>query len=171
MLVQDMKIYLLRHGHAEKVSNRFSEEKRPLSIKGRRVLNHIAPAVAELLGLPSKIISSPLMRALQTAEIIAQALPAKRRIETSDMLLPNASVSKCWDCLITSIAAKKILLVGHEPFLSSFAGFLLGAGRSCLEFKKGGLCRLEVEGSSKTPEAVLKWYLTPQQLLKLADAS
>jgi len=71
--------------------------------------------------------------------------------------------------LVAYSGAKKILLVGHEPQLSSTVSYLLsGKAGAAIQFKKGGLCCLEVDGMPPQKSAVLQWALTPKQLRLLA---
>jgi phosphohistidine phosphatase len=112
------------------------------------------------------ILSSPFLRAKQTAEIIAESLKLKKQLGFSDALTPDGNPK----ALIRQLNELKpvpenILLVGHEPYLSCLIS-LLTTGRVDLmmDFKKGGLCKLEIEKLSHARCATLVWLLTPGQM-------
>lgn len=113
-----MKLFLLRHGLAvEAGARRFAKDsERPLTPKGERKLWTIAEAV-KALGLSfDRILSSPYLRASQTAEIIVAALGAQQELELSDTLAPAGSPAKLIEHLNRlNPAPESVLLVGHEP--------------------------------------------------------
>jgi len=116
-----------------------------------------------------RILSSPLERARQTAKIVGQALQMEDRIEEIQPLCPDQSVQDLLSGLAAYAGEKKILLVGHEPLLSSTVSYLLsGKAGAEIELKKGALCCLEVDGMPPQKSAVLQWALTPKQLRLLA---
>lgn len=113
------------------------------------------------------VLTSPLLRARQTAEIVARILGTEDRFEEISELAPESTVEHLVLGLTRYQERKHILLVGHEPLLSSFAVSLLGGQRAInlrLEFKKGCLCRIETENLSAGTPAKLHWLLTPKQL-------
>jgi phosphohistidine phosphatase len=163
-----MNLYLLRHGIAVEpgTAGYESDSDRPLTAKGEARLREAARAMKEL-GLSSDLIlSSPYLRAKQTAEIIAKSLKLKRRLTFSDELTPDGSPS----VLIQQLNKLKpvpenVLLVGHEPYLSRFISRLTtGNTGAALDLKKGGLCKLEVESLHYGCCAKLMWLLTPDQM-------
>jgi len=117
-----------------------------------------------------RILTSPLERARQTAKIVAQTLQLDNQIAEIEQLCPDQSVKDLISGLVAYSGAKKILLVGHEPLLSSTVSYLLsGKAGAEIQLKKGGLCCLEVDGIPPQKSAVLHWSLTPKQLRLLAD--
>ena len=117
-----------------------------------------------------RILTSPLERARQTAKIVAQTLQLENQLAEIDQLCPDQSVKDLLSGLVAYSGAKKILLIGHEPLLSSTVSYLLsGKAGSAIQFKKGGLCCLEVDGMPPQKSAVLQWALTPKQLRLLAQ--
>ena len=112
------------------------------------------------------IVSSPFVRARQTAEIVAAGLKLKKRLEFSDGLTPDGD----FEALIRELnalkpAPKELLLVGHEPHLSRFIALLCSGNlNATIEMKKGGLCKLESERLVPGHCARLDWLLTPSQL-------
>jgi len=139
---------------------------RPLTPKGRRQLRKTAAAVGKLSRDFDLILASPLLRAKQTAEIVAAELKLKKRLKYSNALAPGGLPAVLLRQLgRVKPAPEKILLVGHEPDLSRLISVLVtGSLRLQLAFKKGGLCKLEVETLRAGPCAALAWLLTPRQL-------
>ncbi len=167
-----MKIHVLRHGIAVvrgdlDVEN---DSERQLTPKGKRQLRQ-AVAAMKTMGLRfDLILSSPYLRAKQTAEIIAESLKLKKQLRFSNTLAPDGSPKN----LIGQLnelkpAPENVLLVGHEPYLSCLIS-LLTTGRKdlMLDFKKGGLCKLEMEKLSYDRCATLAWLLTPKQMKLMA---
>ena len=108
-------------------------------------------------------------RARQTAKIVAQALQLEDRLEEFEQLGPDRSVRDLLSGLAAYAGKEQILLVGHEPLLSSTVSFLLSekAGAQ-IQLKKGGLCCLEVDAIAPRKSAVLQWALAPKHLRLLA---
>ena len=167
-----MNLYLLRHGLAADLDTQglTKDSERPLTEKGERKLWKIADGMKELELSFDLILSSPYLRARQTAEIIAKALHASKRIEFSETLTPAGNAKKLVE-LLKNITpdSENILLVGHEPHLSEFISLLIsGKPGSCVIMKKAGLCKLSVEALSYGRCAVLEWLLTPAQITMMA---
>jgi phosphohistidine phosphatase len=163
-----MNIFLLRHGLAvERGTPGFeTDAARPLTPKGKRQLRQVAAAARALELRFDLILSSPLIRARQTAEIVAQELKSKQRTVLADALAPGGSMKD----LVQKISGLKsppenLLLVGHEPDLGQLISRLVtgktGAG---FALKKGGLAKLEVTTLRAGKCAVLAWLLTPGQM-------
>jgi phosphohistidine phosphatase len=166
-----MKLFFLRHGAAEdqSIHDYPDDSVRPLTSDGKKEMRIIGKGMLRL-GLEfGRILSSPYLRAKQTAEIVAQELRGSARAEFSQNLIPGASPEN----LLKEIRSwskdfKNILLVSHEPFLSHCLSFLLsGNPEPFLVMKKGGLCKIKVENRDKSPQALLKWLLTPSQLAEI----
>ena len=163
-----MNLYLLRHGIAvEPGTPGFERDSdRPLTPEGKRQLRQIASAMKKLDLRFDLILSSPFLRAKQTAEIIADSSPLKKQLASSDTLAPDGNPK----ALIRQLTELKplpenILLVGHEPYLSQLIA-LLTAGETgvAIELKKGGLGKLEAEFLLYGRCAKLVWLLTPRQM-------
>ena len=163
-----MELFLLRHGLAvERGTRGFDDDAaRPLTPKGRRQLRKISVAVKKLEPDFDLILSSPFLRAKQTAEIVAAGLKLKRRLKFSNALAPGGTA----EILLRQLAREKpmpekVLLVGHEPDLSRLISLLVtGNVRLQMDFKKGGLCKLETEKIRAGRCATLVWLLTPKQM-------
>jgi len=163
-----MNLFLLRHGIAVERGTPGCERDadRPLTPKGERRLGRIADAMG-VMGLAfDLILSSPYVRARQTAAIVTDALGLKNKLKFSEALVPDGDAKM----LIAALNKLKpppenILLVGHEPNLSELIATLIsGDQRSAIDLKKGGLCKLEVESLRHGRCATLAWLLTPRQM-------
>jgi len=167
-----MDIFLLRHGPAVERGTRGFEDDalRPLTPKGRRQTRKIAAALRKLCGKFDLILSSPFVRARQTADIVAAVLRLKPRLKFSNALAPGGPPAILLRQLAREKPApEKILLVGHEPDLSRMVSLLAAGGASLqLDFKKGGLCKLEAEKLRAGQCAMLAWLLTPKQMKLMA---
>jgi phosphohistidine phosphatase len=163
-----MNIYILRHGVAvEPGSPGYAKDSdRPLIPEGERKLVQIAKAM-KALGLSfDLILSSPYLRAHQTAKIVAKALKMRKNLEMSDTLTPGGSFKKLVGLLNRlDPAPDSVLLVGHEPYLSELISLLVfGDVGSRVVMKKGGLCKLTTDSLTPGRCAALEWLLTPKQM-------
>ena len=168
-----MNLYLLRHGIAVETGTPGFENDsdRPLIPKGERRLRSAAAAMKKLELSFDLILSSPFVRARQTAEIVAGELKLKKRIEFFDGLLPGGNPRALIHALNElKPAPENVLLVGHEPYLSWLISLLVsgGADAAAIEMKKGGLCKLEVGELRLGQCARLAWLLTPSQMELMA---
>jgi phosphohistidine phosphatase len=115
------------------------------------------------------VIASPLVRAAETAEIVASSLPFKVPLDTCAALSPGGSIKELAAFLSAHADRRRILLVGHEPDLSRLAGRIMGAGRDAnITFKKGGCCLIQSDDLSLASAGRLIWWLTPRLLRVLA---
>jgi phosphohistidine phosphatase len=163
-----MDLYALRHGIAVEPGTPGYENDadRPLTPEGERKLRQIADAVGALELSVDLIFSSPYLRARQTAEIVASALGAHKKLELSDALAPAGSIKKLIELLKRREPSPgSVLLVGHEPYLSGLISLLVSGKESfAVAMKKGGLCKLTTESLKPGRCAVLQWLLTPKQM-------
>ncbi len=167
-----MNLYVLRHGMAvERGTPGFkTDAERPLTPKGKRQLRQIAATMKNLdLGF-DLILSSPFLRARQTAEIVAPSPRLKKCLAFSDELAPDGDPK----ALIRQLSElnpvpDNVLLVGHEPYLSRLVALLIsGQTTVTIALKKGGLCRLETDSLRYGRCAALAWLLTPKQMKWMA---
>jgi phosphohistidine phosphatase len=167
-----MNLYILRHGLAvEPEASEYSKDsERPLTPKGERKLWKIAQALEEQKIAFDWILSSPYVRARQTAEIVAEALNIHKKLEISETLTPAGSTKK----LIEMINRREpppedVLLVGHEPYLSQLISLLIAGNNEIrVTMKKGGLCKLSTESLEHGRCASLEWLLAPKQICLMA---
>jgi phosphohistidine phosphatase len=167
-----MNLYLLRHGIAVDPSapDFAKDAERPLTTKGKRRLRQIAEAMGALKISFDLILSSPYVRAKQTAEIVAKTLKRRKKLKFTDELTPGGNPRSVIQ-LLNDLRPrpKNILLVGHEPYLSKLIA-LLTAGTTNMEIdlKKGSLCKLETESPRYARCATLVWLLAPRHLVLMA---
>jgi len=167
-----MNLYIIRHAIAvdEGNSHYESDSQRPLTDKGRKKMRQIAKSLRNLGVEFDVILSSPYVRARETAEILADVFKMKKKIAFSDNLIPMGNP----ELLITEVNEKysvdSIALVGHEPHLSGLVG-LLGAENAKIDvtLKKGGVCYLSADDLHHEHRATLEWLLTPGILMEISD--
>lgn len=157
-----MKLYLIRHGIAVDRAeySRQDDAQRPLTSKGRARLRAQLPAIKKLLFPLDCIITSPAVRARQTADIIAEAFPGSQ-IEDSSALRPDAVLQPILNLIRQKHTLRAIALVGHEPTLSLIACHFLHLPEGSMSLKKGGVCALVIRGGT----AKLAWLATPKILI------
>ena len=167
-----MDLFLLRHAIAVEVEHFSGEDsERPLTADGAKKMRLIAKGM-QALGLSfDLILSSPYRRAQDTASIVAKHFRIRQRLRLIDSLTPRGNRR----ALIKELAtlerrAESVLLVGHEPYLSTLAATLVfGRPAVGLNLKKGGLCKLTSEHVRYGRCAELEYLLTPRQLMALAS--
>ncbi len=167
-----MNLYLMRHGIAlpQDDPSVAHDAERPLTSKGVKRMRKAAKGVCRLNIPFDSVLTSPLLRARQTAEIVAGALNIETRLEEISWLAPDSTIEHLMFGLTRYQDREHLLLVGHEPLLSNAAAYLLGGRKAAnvtIDFKKGSLCYIEVETLSAASPGKLHWLLTPKQLRSL----
>jgi len=166
-----MNIYILRHGlAAERGSPEYANDAdRPLTSEGARKMWKIADGMKALDLKFDLILSSPYVRARQTAEIVAQAFNIRETLKFSETLQPDGDQSAMIELLNRTEEVENPLLAGHEPYLSALISMLIsGKSDSSVVMKKAGLCKLSAESLKYGRCASLRWLLTPKQMALLA---
>ncbi len=157
-----MQIYLLRHGIAEAGKPGAPDSERVLVPEGRKKLREVLKAARSAGVSPSLIVSSPYKRAVETAEIAAIALGYQAEIAQSAALVPDSMPHKVWAEIRTLQDQESILLAGHEPLFGLLFAYLLDAPSLLVDFKKGGLARIDIETFASQPRGVLRWFIIPK---------
>ena len=155
-----MEIYFLRHGDYQKKPG-MKDAECPLSEQGLSQMEREAISIAGLGLRLDLIITSPLVRARQTAEIIARPLRLPNAPLADDRLAPGFDAGALARILQEHAAATAIMLVGHEPDFSRTISACTGGGR--VECRKGSLARVDI-GKPSPLEGVLAWLLPPDVL-------
>jgi phosphohistidine phosphatase len=162
------ELYLLRHGIAvDPGSSGMRDDARPLTEKGIKRMRQIASGLCALDLELDRIVTSPLPRARETAEIVAHALGAIERLETSNVLQTgsDAATIERW---LRDRHEERMMLVGHNPTLSELVSLLVVGARMSpvCELKKGGIAALSKRGG---PSGLfeLTWVATPRLLRRL----
>jgi len=167
----EYSLYIMRHGVAvERGSPEYTDDDaRPLTPKGKKKLQQIVGGLQQIGFEPDWIVTSPLIRAKETAAIVAETVASKVPMDLCDALRPGGSPADLKAFLSSHADRNQVLLVGHEPDLSRLVAQLIGAGRrGNLEFKKGGCCLIQWEEHPFETEGQLIWWLTPRILRHLA---
>ncbi|WP_181197605.1 SixA phosphatase family protein [Enhygromyxa salina] len=149
-----MLLTLVRHGDAESSTNDLRDIGRCLSIEGRAEASATGQALASRAVAPSHAWSSPLVRAVQTAELIVAALDFGGVIEARDDLFPDSRPPSLFNALAELPADADLLVVGHMPYMAAAASALLDSHVG--GFATGAAFRFEIRGLSPT-RAALKW--------------
>jgi phosphohistidine phosphatase len=164
-----MVVYILRHGTAvARGSGVYPNDDRPLTENGKRKMAMSAGGIAKVAGEVDVILTSPLIRAQETARIAARALGIKEKVEICKELLPGTSLKQTLVHLARYKRRKKIMLVGHEPELGHLASALMGSHKTIVEFKKGALCAIEVSLLLPRRSGKLLWHLQSKHLRALS---
>jgi len=164
-----MDLYILRHAIAEDKASAKPDSQRRLTAEGEEKMRRIAEGMKSLDLEFDLILSSPYLRAKQTAEIVAGIFNLGSCLEMSDDLIPSGNPKNLIEALNNRYSDREsIVLVGHEPYLSSLISLLLSGGTNiAITLKKGGLCKLAVEHLKYGRCASLEWLLTPRHLKML----
>ncbi len=139
---------------------------RPISPDGRRKQIEAARGMKRLGIVPDHILTSPLVRALQTAEILAEVLGGGQRIESVETLGTGCSSTAVVALLGRFPPEATIMLVGHEPAFSALAAALVGAGNAAFQLKKSGVIGIGFDGPARSGTGTLRYLLKPGQLRK-----
>jgi phosphohistidine phosphatase len=161
------ELYFVRHGLAEQRGEAWPDDaKRPLSGEGLSRMRKAARGLARFGVLIEVILTSPLVRARQTAEILAAEIEPRPSLVNIDSLTPDGSYAAVIADLEKHARKTRIALVGHEPMIGELAARLIGS-RHAIEFKKGSVCRIDVEDLPPAGPGDLRWLLTPKILRAL----
>ncbi len=162
-----LELYLIRHGIAADRGEEYPDDsKRPLTSDGIARLRREAKALDSLDISFDQILSSPLVRAKQTADIFSEGLKGKPSVSTTDALTPAGSPAAVIQELGKHMRKARIALVGHEPNIGELAAHLIGA-KVALPFKKGAVCRIDFAVFPPKGRGQLVWFVPPRLLRKL----
>jgi phosphohistidine phosphatase len=164
-----MEIYVVRHGIAidREDPKCPPDPERYLTEEGIEKTKRVAAAVAALGASPELLLSSPYVRAMQTAEIFASALDySKQKIRRTDLLLPGAEPSLFFRELAKDKQTSTLFVFGHAPQLDDIIAAALGSKHHITSLKKAGVALIELKRISP-PNGQLVW-LAPPKLLRRA---
>lgn len=161
------ELYLIRHGVAEERGDAWPDDsKRPLTEEGMSRMRKAARGLSRLGILFDIVLTSPLVRARQTAEIVAGGLAPRPTLANIDALAPGGGFAALMTELEKHARKPRIALVGHEPDIGELGARLIGSRRS-IEFKKGAICRVDIDDLPPAGPGDLRWMLTPRILRAL----
>jgi phosphohistidine phosphatase len=164
-----MILYVVRHGIAVDRTDPKApaEAERPLTAKGVQKTRSAALGLAALGAKPDVIVTSPFVRAAQTAEIFAEALGfSTDKIRVSDTMKPSANPADTMKEFL-QMKAKELACFGHAPHVDALLAYLTGARAPFTEVKKAGVVCLE--HASTHGKWILRWMVTPKMLRELGD--
>jgi phosphohistidine phosphatase len=159
-----LELYLIRHGIAAERGEEYPDDsKRPLTSDGIARLKKEAKALDSLGVTFDQILSSPLVRAKQTADALSEHMKSHPPVATADALSPAGTPAAVMQELGKHMRKGRVALVGHEPNMGELAAYLIGA-KSPLPFKKGAVCRIDFEVFPPKGTGQLCWFITPKML-------
>lgn len=167
-----MDLILLRHGAAaDREDWKGNDADRPLTTAGADRTKEVVRGLKALKVTPDSILSSPLLRARETAEIAKKGLLTDETVVPADELVPDASPDRLIAKLADLADKPVVLCVGHEPHISAtISAMISGTTASAFDIKKAGACCIRFTGIPKAGAGTLLWLLPPKFLRLIAGA-
>lgn len=163
------EIYLVRHAIAAERGDEWPDDaKRPLTTRGIARFKEGVAGLAWLKIEIDEIFASPLVRARQTAALLAAGVSGKSPVKLLESLSPGYAAQAVMHELAKVAKRQRVALVGHEPGLGELAAHLIGSQRA-LPFKKGGACRIDIQSYTSRRPGELQWFLTPRMMRELGE--
>jgi phosphohistidine phosphatase len=157
-------VYIVRHAEAVEEGEMLPDEWRFLTETGRTAAKKMSTSLAKYGPKTRLTLTSPLTRAVQTAEIMAEKACRRNTVVASSLLLPGADIAELISRMKESSSAKRIMVVGHEPQLGAMVAALLCRNEAAVSLEKGSCVAIKLNSHSTdaadTPAAFL-WYLAP----------
>lgn len=165
-----IELYLVRHAIAAERGPKYPDDRlRPLTPEGVKRFREAVQGLAAFDVAIDLVLTSPLVRARETATLLASGLKPKPGIEQLEALAPGGRHVAVIEAIKShGKRHRRLALVGHEPDLGELAARLLGA-RGNVEFKKGAVCLIDVDSATPGGPGTLRWFLTPRALRALAS--
>jgi phosphohistidine phosphatase len=164
-----MKLYILRHGEAEDASAEGGDDARRLTASGRERMREIAAGMRSVGLRFDAILTSPLARASETAEMVAGAYENDPPPQVVPALSAGVSPSETLAALARFGRLESVMIVGHEPQLSGLVSILLSGSSDAvrIRLKKGGCVAMDFPNRLERGKGELRWMMTPRQLRKI----
>jgi phosphohistidine phosphatase len=163
-----MKLIVVRHAAAVERSSGISEETRYLTPEGRVFFRKTARTMLKNGVEPGLILTSPLLRAVQTADILAETLAYSGPFIVRDELKPGFDMQSLDKLLDDYRSADELVLVGHEPDLGTLVAYLISRTGG-FNFKKGAAVKLKIDPSNLPVSAAFKWLAFGKKLFDSPD--
>lgn len=166
-----MNLYIVRHAIAEQrgTPGYDDDSQRPLTDKGRKKMNKIVKGLRQLGIELDTILTSPYVRARDTAKILANEFNMTDQIRFTDNLIPPGDFNALIDEIQEKYNVESLALVGHEPMLGELISWLTTGNKNLqINFKKGGVCYLSADNLYQDHRAILEWLLTPALMIELS---
>jgi phosphohistidine phosphatase len=161
-------LYLVRHAIAHERGEEWPDDtKRPLTHEGAAKMRRAVEGLRELDLKIDVVYTSPLVRAIETAELLVSGLKPTPELRPLPALVPGGAANKVAEAVTFERDARTFALVGHEPSLGELAAWLIGA-RAPLPFRKGGVCRIDFSDQPPNRNGQLIWFVTPKMLRALS---
>ncbi|MBI5943121.1 MAG: phosphohistidine phosphatase SixA [Chloroflexi bacterium] len=166
-----MNLYIIRHAIAvDEGTPEFQDNERPLTDKGKKKMRQIAKGLRTLGADFDLILSSPYIRAQETAEILADVFKMKKDVGFSENLVPMGDPDLLIAELNEKYSVNSLALIGHEPQLTALIGLLVSENSNMdMTLKKGGVCSFSTDDLHHTRRATLEWLLTPGILVEIGE--
>jgi phosphohistidine phosphatase len=163
------EIYLVRHAIAAERGAEWPDDGlRPLTERGAARFREVVAGLAALGVRIDEILTSPLLRAKQTADLLASGITGRPAVKILEALAPGHAPARVVAQVGSTAKRRRVALVGHEPDLGELAAHLIGA-RGAMPFKKGGVCRIDVGALPLKGPGSLVWFATPRMLRKAGE--
>ena len=164
-----MNLYLLRHADAVPVGGAVTQDsRRPLSPRGEDDAMLMGRALALLEPNVDIIVTSPLVRAIETGEIIGKEISDHPVMHVSEHLAPGFRDNALFRELLALGGGSNMIAVGHQPDMSDFVSYLIaGSEGASVAMSAGSVAKVVVEGSE--PQGLLAWLLTPEAVRSLHE--
>jgi phosphohistidine phosphatase len=157
-------LYVIRHAIAAERGDAWPDDtRRPLTHEGAARMRQVVKGLSELGVDIDLVLTSPLVRAVETAEIVSRGLKSKPGIIKVPALAPGGAPVRVAEALASHTKPRALAVVGHEPDLGELAGWLVGT-RTHFAFKKGGVACIEVAEWPPAGKGRLLWLATPRML-------
>jgi len=162
-----MQLFIVRHGHASWPQWEGRDEDRPLTPEGTRLTRAEGEALARRGLKPDLILHSPLIRAQETARLIAEGLGCLDRLQKSSFLQPGFNYNRLSKLLSEHAERESLMLVGHAPDVAKMVEKLT---EKVVQFKVGAIAQIQIESLDDTPPGTLVWSASPELLIEgIAD--
>jgi phosphohistidine phosphatase len=158
-----LDVYVIRHAEAYRQGERgvTTDEERPLTEDGERQATQVGADLHRRGVRPAIVLTSPLLRARQTADLVASQLPSPApEVHVLKELTPGSKRRKLARA-VDGLAKEQVFLVGHQPDLGEWIAWLMGSKKAKLELAKAGVARLHCEGPLEKGSSTLVWLLPP----------
>jgi phosphohistidine phosphatase len=163
------EVYLVRHAIAAARGREWPDDDlRPLTDNGISKFKKVVEGLAAMELVVDEVLTSPLVRARQTADLLASGLPNRPPVKVLEDLTPGHVPARVLEAVARVARGRRVALVGHEPCLGTLAALLIGTRRT-IPFKKGGVCRIDVHPAVASRSGTLVWFATPRMLRQLGE--
>ncbi|MEO8398304.1 MAG: phosphohistidine phosphatase SixA [Ignavibacteriaceae bacterium] len=156
-----MNIYLIRHGDAENSSSEIKDSERKLTAKGKEKMGKAVAGWKNIITHFDYVISSPFLRALQTAKIIAKAYEIDEHKLIIDKRLKSGSTTEDVIEISNAFEAEDIAFVGHQPEFAEHVSKLVSDSGAYFEFKKGAIAKIVFFNKVKEGKGSLEFLIPP----------